>query len=339
MRILTGFCFILFLTGCAAHESVNGYHLTNTVPLPSAGGWDFVKVDDEARRVYIAHSTQVEVIDADSGKPIGVISNIKGAHGITIAFDTSHGFITNGKSDTVTVFDVKTLNVTGQIKAGKKPDAIAYDRHTHRIFVFNADGNSATVIDAKKLKSIGTIALGGAPEFAVPDKAGHIYVNLEDKSEMLQIDASTLKVMNRWSLAPCTEPSSLAIDRKNHRLFAGCSNHILTVVDATNGSIVSTLPIGEKVDATAFDPETYLIISSNGDGTMTVIHEDDADHYHIIQTVVTPKRSKTFGLDKKTHKLFVPSAMFGPTQAPSKDNPKGRPQILPGTFSVLIFEQ
>lgn len=338
MRIFTAVSLVLLLAACTGHEP-GAYHLTQTVPVSGDGGWDFVKVQDETRRVYIAHSTQIEVLDADSGKPVGVIRNIQGAHGIAIAADSGKGFITNGKSNSVTVFDVKTLAILGQIATEKKPDAILYDSSTKRVFAFNAGSGSATIIDARKARKIGTVTLGGAPEFAVSDKKGSVFVNLEDKSEMLKINARSLQVVKRWPLAPCAEPSSLAMDRESHRLFAGCSNHILTVVNAENGAVVTTLPIGEKVDATAFDPDTKLVISSNGDGTMTVIHEDSPDHYRVVQTITTPKRSKTSGLDKKTHKLFVPAAEFGAAPAPTAENPKPRPAVIPGSFKVLVFEK
>ncbi|MDE3015941.1 MAG: YncE family protein [Pseudomonadota bacterium] len=328
----------IMLAACSAQQP-QGYHLAKTMPVAGEGGWDFVSVDSSARRVYIAHSTKADVLDADSGDVIGEVMPIAGAHGVAVAPEAGYGFATNGKTDKVTVFDLKTLAAKSEIKTGKKPDGIIYDPATKRVFVFNGGSDSASVINAASAKEIGTIALKGKPEFAVADGHGHVYVNLEDKNEMLAIDSRHMKVMKRWPLASCEEPSSLAMDEHNQRLFAGCGNSKLAVVNAKDGHVITTLPIGEHVDATAFDPSTREIISAAADGTLTVIAQDDADHYHVAQTIKTPLRSKTFGLDEKTHRLFLPSAGFGPATAPSKDNPNGHPQVLPGTFNVLIFDR
>lgn len=330
---------MIFMLAACSSQQLQGYHLTKSVPVTGEGGWDYVSVDSAARRVYVTHSTRADVLDADSGEVVGDITPLAGAHGIAIAPDIGYGFATNGKADKVTVFDLRTLAVKAEIKTGKKPDSIVYDPATKRVFAFNGESNSATVINAVKMKKIGTIALKGAPEFAVADGKGHVFVNLEDKSEMLVIDSKGMKVANRWALAPCKEPASLAMDRQNQRLFSGCGNRLLAVVDAQNGHVITTLPIGAHTDATAFDPATHAIISAAADGTLTVIAQDDADHYRVVQTVTTPQHSKTFGLDEKTHRLFVPSADFGPAQAPSEDNPKGRPPVLPGTFNVLMFDR
>jgi YVTN family beta-propeller protein len=336
MRIALLLTTALMLAACAM-QPPQGYHLAKSIPVAGEGGWDLVSVDSSARKVYIAHNTKVDVLDADSGEVLGAVAPIDGAHGVAAVPEVGLGFATNGKSDKVTVFDLETLAVTGEIATGKKPDSIVYDPATKHVFAFNADSDNATVIDPAKARKIGAIALKGAPEFAVADGGGRIFLNLEDKHEMLAIDSRRMKVVKRWKLAPCTEPASLAMDRTNHRLFAGCNNNILAVVDAQSGHVITTLPVGKHVDATAFDAATHEIISTAADGTMTVIAQDDADHYHVTQTVKTPLRSKTFGLDENTHRLFVPSAAFGPAPAPSKDNPKSRPPVLPGTFNVLVF--
>lgn len=330
---------ILMLTASCSTQLTQGYHLTKSVPIAGEGGWDLVSVDSAARRVYVAHSTKVDVLDADNGEMIGTIGPIDGAHGVTVAPGTGHGFATNGKMDKVTVFNLKTLAVTGEIQTGKKPDAIIYDPATKHVFTFNNGGGSITVIDAAQARKIGTIPVGGAPEFAVADGQGHIFVNLEDTSELLAIDSKHQKVMKRWALAPCEGPTGLAMDSHNQRLLAGCGNKLLAVVNAKSGHVITTMPIGDHVDAVAFDPATREIISSAADGTLTVIAQDDADHYHVVQTVTTPLRSKTFALDEKTHRLFVPSATFGPAPVPSPDNPKGRPPVLPGTFKVLFLDR
>lgn len=329
---------ILMLAACSEQQP-QGYHLEKSVSVAGDDGWDLVSVDSAARWVYIAHSTKADVINADTGEVVGTIAPLAGAHGVAVAPGTGNGFATNGKANKVTVFDLKTLMAKGEIKTGEKPDGIIYDPATKHIFAFNNDGKSVTVIDAASAKKIGTIALKGAPEFAVADGHGHVFVNLEDTSEMLVIDSKHSKVAKRWALAPCKEPTGLAFDLHNQRLFAGCGNRVLAVVNAQNGHVITTLPIGEHVDAAAFDPSTHEITSSAADGTLTVIAQDDADHYHVAQTIKTPSRSKTFALDEKTHRLFVPSADFGPAPAPSKDNPKGRPPVLPGTFKVLFFDR
>lgn len=329
---------VLILTACSGEQS-QSYHLTKSVPVAGDEGWDLVSVDSAARRVYIAHSTKADVLDADTGEVVGAVAPLVGAHGVAVAPETGNGFATNGKENKVTVFDLKTLAVKGEIKTGEKPDGIIYDPATKRIFAFNNDGKSVTLIDAARAKKAGTIILKGAPEFAVADGHGRVFVNLEDTNEMLVIDSKHLKVVKRWALEPCKEPTGLAMDRHTQRLFAGCGNRMLAVVNAHNGHVITTLPIGEHVDAAAFDPSTHEITSSAADGTLTVIAQDDADHYHVAETIKTPSRSKTFGLDEKTHRLFVPSADFGPPPAPSKDNPKSRPSVLPGTFKVLFFDR
>jgi len=338
MRTLMGTSLALLLSACSV-PATTGYHCTDTIALTGDNGWDFLTVDKTARRVYISHGTEVEVLNADSGKLEGIIPNTPGVHGIAIASDLGRGFISNGKSDTVTIFDLKTRKELSQVKTGNKPDAILYDNTTHRVFVFNGKSNNATVIDAATGKVAGTITLGGKPEFAVSDNSGHVFVNLEDKNKLLKIDARKLKILKRWSLRPGEEPSSLAIDQENHRLFVGCGNKLLIVINADNGKVVSVMEIGSDVDATAFDPATKLIISSNGEGSLTVIHEDEPDKYHVVETVTTPKRSKTFALDTKTHRLFVPTAQFNPAPAPKELTPKPRPSIVPGSFAVMVFDK
>jgi len=338
MRTVILLGIMTILAACAMEQS-SSYHRVQSVPIAGEGGWDYVSVDSVARRVYVAHSTKVDVLDADSGEVVGVVAPLDGAHGVVMATGTGRGFASNGKANKVTVFDLKTLAITGTIATGNKPDAMLYDPATKRVFAFNGESGSATVIDAVRAKKIATMALKGQPEFAVADGRGHVFVNLEDKSETLAIDSRRLKVVKRWALAPCESPASLALDRTNHRLFVGCANHMLAVVNADNGEVITTLPVGEHVDATAFDASTHAVISSAADGTLTVIAQDDANHYHVAQTVTTPLRSKTFGLDEKTDRLFVPAADFGAAPPASADNPKGRPAVLPGTFTMQILEQ
>ena len=251
------------------------------------------------------------MLDVDSGAIVGKIENTLGVHGIAIAADLGRGFISDGQSNTVTIFDLKTLKTIAEVPTGKKPDAIIYDPATSRVFAFNGGSNSATVIEAKDGKVAGTIDLGGGPEFAAADGDGYVYNNLEDESLVLKINSRTLKVEQRWPTAPCASPSSMAIDRPNRRLFLGCRSKVMAVMNADTGQVVTTLPIGDHVDATAFDTETHMIFNSNGEGTVTVIHQDSPDKYSIVETVRTLPRAKTSALDPKTHQLFLSTAESG----------------------------
>jgi YVTN family beta-propeller protein len=322
---------LLALVTAVGAVSADGYKLTQTIPVPGDGGWDYCSVDAAGRRLYVSHSTQVDVIDIDSNKVAGTISDLKGVHGIAVASDLGRGFISNGKGDNVTVFDLKTLKPIGDpVATGKNPDAILYDPSSKRVFAFNGKDGTATVIDAAESKVLGTIDLGGKPEFAAADGAGAVFANLEDKSAIVKIDAQKMTVSERWPLAPGEEPSALAFDVKNHRLFAGCGNKMMVVIDAASGKVIDHQPIGDHVDAGAFDPETGLVYFSCGDGTVTVIHEDGPDKYSVAETVKTKPRSKTMTLDPKTHDIFLPSADFpaGGGRTPA-----------PGTFAVLRFSK
>jgi DNA-binding beta-propeller fold protein YncE len=295
----------------SALAAANSYHLLKTVVVAGAGGWDYLTVDDINRRLYISHETQVDVLDADSGTTVGKILNTPGVHGIAIAQELNRGFTTNGKSSSVTIFDLKTLATLGQIPTGKKPDAIVFDPATQRVFAMNGEGDSSTAIDAATGKVVGTIDLGGGPEFATADGVGNVYVNLEDNNQTLRIDSHKLTVKDRWGLAPCKAPSSMAIDRETHRLFIGCRSHVMAVVNSDTGKVVTTLPIGDHVDATAFDAGTSLIFNSTGEGVVYVFHEDSPDKYSALQQISTRPGSKTMALDPKTHKLFIPATGSG----------------------------
>jgi YVTN family beta-propeller protein len=299
----------LVLLGAAA--SLGGYTLLKKIPIPGQGSWDYLTVDEGARRLYVSHGTQVEVLDVDSGAIAGQIPNTLGVHGIAIAPELGRGFVSNGQSSSVTIFDLKTLKPLSEVPAGKKPDAIIYDAATSRVFAFNGGSNSVTVIEAKDGKVAGTIDLGGGPEFAAADGTGYVYDNLEDESLVLKINSRTLTVEQKWPTAPCQVPSSMGMDRPNRRLFVGCRSHVMAVMDADSGRVITTLPIGDHVDATAFDPETKLIFNSNGEGTITVIHQDNPDQYTVVETVKTLPRAKTMALDPKTHQLFLSTAESG----------------------------
>ena len=291
--------------------AADSYQITKKIPIPGQGSWDYLTVDEGARRLYVSHGTQVEVLDVDSGAIVGKIENTQGVHGIATAPDIGRGFVSNGQSSTVTIFDLKTLKTIAEVPTGKKPDAIIYDPATSRVFAFNGGGNSATVIEAADGKVAGAIDLGGGPEFAAADGKGYVYNNLEDESLVLKINSRTLKVEQRWPTAPCASPSSMAMDRANRRLFLGCRSKVMAVMDADTGKVITTLPIGDHVDATAFDVETKLIFNSNGEGTVTVIRQESPDKYSVVETVKTLPRAKTSALDPKTHRLFLSTAESG----------------------------
>jgi len=314
--ILTNLCKVMVvavLGGLLLAESApgSGYRVAKKIPIPGQGSWDYLTVDQSSRRLYVSHGTQVEVLDLDSRTVVGKIANTPGVHGIAIAPELGRGFVSNGQSSTVTIFDLKTLNTISEVPTGKKPDAIIYDPATSRVFAFNGSGDSATAIEAADGKVAGTVDLGGSPEFAVADGSGYVYDNLEDNNLVLKINARSLKVEQRWPTAPCASPSSMAIDRPNRRLFLGCRSKVMAVMNADTGQVITTLPIGDHVDATAFDPEMRLIFNSNGEGSITVIHQDDPDKYSIVETVKTLPRAKTMALDPKTHQLFLSTAEGG----------------------------
>ena len=331
------FAFVSSLAAASLAQPGGGLKVLQSVKIGGDGGWDYLTVDAAARRFYVTRGTRVMVLDADSLKPIGEIPKTEGVHGVALAPDLGRGFASNGRANTVTVFDLKTLKTLDEIKVtGENPDAILYDGATHRVFAFNGRSQSATVLDGATGKVLETIALGGKPEFATTDLAGHVYVNLEDKSQVVAIDARKLTVENTWALAPCEEPSGMAIDRAHKRLFIGCGNKLMAVVDAATGKVVTTVPIGEGVDANGFDPALALAYSSNGDGTLTVVHEDAPDKYTVIANVPTRPRARTMAVDEKTHRVFLATAEFGPPPSPTAEQPRPRPPMVPDTFTILV---
>ena len=302
---------LAFAPSAAPAASGGGYAIVKKIPIPGQGSWDYLTADEGARRLYVSHGTQVEVLDIDSGAIVGKIANTLGVHGIALAPELGRGFASDGQSSTVTIFDLKTLSTIAEVPTGKKPDAIIYDPSTSRAFAFNGGSSSATAIEAASGKVAGTVDLGGGPEFAVADGSGYVYDNLEDESQVVKINARSLKVEQRWPTAPCASPSSMAMDRPNRRLFVGCRSKVMAVMNADTGQVITTLPIGDHVDASAFDPETKLIFNSNGEGTITVIHQDSLDKYSVVQTVKTVPHAKTMALDAKTHQLFLSTAEAG----------------------------
>src|SRR3954468_8757626 len=318
-----------------------GYHVATTYKVGGEGGWDYLTADANARRLYISRGTHVIVLDLDSGKNVGDVPDTAGVHGIALAPELGRGFSSNGREGTVTIFDMKTLAPIGaKVKVGENPDAILFDPATKRVFTFNGRSRDSTAIAATDGKVLATIKLDGKPEFAVSDLKGEIFVNIEDKSEIEAIDPNKLEVIAKWPLAPCTEPSGLAMDRKNRRLFVGCDNKMMAVVDADSGKVLATPAIGEGVDATAFDDETGLAFASCGEvGVLTVVKEESPDKFSVAENVPTEKTARTMALDAKTHKVYVVSAKFGPRPAPTAANPRGYPPVLPATFVVTVFSK
>jgi DNA-binding beta-propeller fold protein YncE len=299
---------LLCCLAAVAAPAADGYSIVKKIPIPGQGSWDYLTVDEGARRLYVSHGTQVEVLDVDSGSIVGSIPKTPGVHGIAIAPEFGRGFVSNGKTSTVTIFDLKTLKPIADVPTGKKPDAIIFDPATSRVFAFNGESKSATVIEAATGKVAGTVDLGGGPEFATADGNGFVYDNLEDEGLVLKIDARKLTVEQRWPTAPCAAPSSMAIDRANRRLFVGCRSKVMAVVNADTGKVITTVPIGDHVDATVYDAETKMVFNSNGEGSVTVIRQDSPDTYSVVETVKTLPRAKTMALDPKTHQLFLSTA-------------------------------
>lgn len=321
----------------AATPTTSGYHLLKRIEVGGEGGWDYLTVDSAARRLYVSRSTRVMVFDADTGSSVGEIPDTPGVHGIAIADDLGRGFTSNGRDGSVTIFDLKTLNPLSKVKVGTNPDCILYDPETHRVFAFNRGSSNVTAIDAKTGEVAGLIALGGHPEFGVADGKGMVFVNLDDKSEVVAIDSKKLVARAHWSVAPGEDPSGMAIDRKHMRLFSVCGNKKMTVMDATSGKVLADLAIGGGTDAAGFDPETNLAFSSNGEGTLTVVHEDSADKYSVVENVPTQRGARTMALDPKTHKVYLATAQFGPPPAATPERPNPRPAMVPNTFVILVF--
>jgi hypothetical protein len=319
-------------SGAAGQTSgPSGYHVIKSVPVGGEGFWDYLTVDSEARRLYISHGTHVKVLDIDSYVIVGDIPDTQGVHGIALAPELGRGFTSNGRANTVTIFDLKTLKTIGTVNAGTNPDCIVYDGVSKRVFTMNGRSSDATAINAADGTVAGTLVLGGKPEFAAADGKGSIYVNIEDKSELVQFDAQKLTVLNRWPMAPCQEPSGLAMDLKNRRLFAGCHNQMMAVVDADTGKVVATPAIGQGVDANRFDPGTNYAFASNGEGTLTVVHEDSPDNFSVVENVPTKRSARTMALDQKTHNIFLAAADLEPPPPGER-----RPRMKPGSFVILV---
>jgi len=332
---LLSFLFISYLGIIVNAQDVKShYKIANRIHIDSNGGWDYTSVDEQLNRLYVSHGNMVQVVDLNTSKVIAIIPNTNGVHGIAMADEFEEGFISDGKDSSVTIFNLKTNATITKIQVtGQKPDAIVYDDVTKRVFTLNGKTNNATVIDAKTNTVLGTIALDGKPEFCVADGTGKLFVNIEDKSTIEEIDASTMKVLKQWSIKPGEGPSGLAIDKKKRRLFSVCDK-MMVVSDADKGSVVTTVTIGDGPDAAAFDPGLMRVYSSNSDGTMTVV-SDSADTYKVLENVSTQKRARTMALNTKTHHIYLPVADFMPLHPIKATQEKPKPTPKPGTFQVL----
>ena len=310
------------------------YHLIKAIPVGGDGGWDYLSVDETARRLYVSHATKVVVIDIEKNAVVGEITNTPGVHGLAIATDLGLGFASCGREDKAAIVDLKTLQIISKVDTGKNPDGMLYDPGQKEVYMFNGRGQSATVIDAKEGKVAATIPLGGKPEFAAVDaEAARVFNNLEDKSEVVVIDTKKHEVVNRWPIAPGEEASGMAFDAAHHRLFVGCHNKLMVMLDSTSGKIVGSVPIGDGVDANAFDPATQLAFASCGDGTVTIAHEDAPDKLTVVQTLKTERGARTMTIDPKTHRIYLGAAEY----EPSTDPAQRRPKMVAGSFKIMVY--
>jgi DNA-binding beta-propeller fold protein YncE len=328
---------VLCTTGAGAVRAQGAYTITHTYGVGGTGSWDYLVPDPAAHRVYIGRQDRVMVVDETTGKLVGEVTGIHGAHGTAIAERAGHGFATSGSDSSVVMFDLKTLAPLGRIHAAEDADAIIYDAASNRVFTFNGDAHSSTVIDPVAGKLVTNIDLGGKPEYGVSAGDGKVYANLTDDGEVVEIDARALKVTRRWSTAPCKNPVAMAIDVRHQRLFSGCRSGVLAVSDYHNGKVITTQPIGSGVDGAGFDPATGDAFASNADGTLTVIHEDTPDTYHVVETVKTMQGSRNMGLDPTTHAIFLAGATFEP--APAGGAARRRPPMVPDSFVLMVVER
>ena len=325
-------CFSLYLN---AQNDNPTYQVTPKIHLTGTGGWDYLTVDETSGRLYVSHGTLVHVVDLKTGQQVGTIEPTPGVHGIAIASDLNKGFITCGRNDSVVVFNLKTMKVNAGIAVtGKNPDALLYDKFSGRVFVYNGRSANITVIDAKTDKVAGTIALDGKPEYSVTDGKGNIYLNIEDKSLIVRINAKTLGVEQKWPIAPGEEPTGLALDNETHRLFSVCGNKTMVILNALDGKVITSLPIGEGCDGVMFDPVLKRAYSSNGEGTITVVQEGPGDTFKVAATLKTQASARTITIDQSTRKLYLPAAEYLPAAQPTADNPRPRRTMKADSFVI-----
>jgi DNA-binding beta-propeller fold protein YncE len=316
-------------------QATPAYRITKTFALGGDGSWDYVVPDPPNHRLFIARQNRVMVVDENSGALVGEVTGIQGAHGTAVVESAGHGFATSGRDQSVVMFDLKTFKTLGRIPAAEDADAIIYDAASARVFTFNGDAHSSTVIEPKAGTLVTNIPLGGKPEYGASAGDGKVYANLTDTSEVVEIDARAATVARRWSTAPCRQPVAMAIDTTHKRLFSGCRSGVMAVSDYQAGTVVATLPIGTGVDGSGYDPASGDAFASNADGTLTVIHQDSPDTYHVVENVQTAPFARNMGLDPTNHRLFVVAAKFGPAPAGGR----GRGPVLPGTFEVMVIER
>ncbi len=313
------------------------FHVEKTWTIGGDGGWDYLEADPAAHRLYVARGNRVQVVDTTSGKLIAEMGGMGGVHGVALNSNGKYGYISDGKAGMIRVFDRATLKVTASVPAEKNPDAIIFDPVTMRVFAFNGRSNSATVLDTRTNRVLRTIALPGKPEFAQPDGTGNVYVNIEDKNQVVRIDAKKMTTTATWPIAPCDSPSGLDIDTANHRVFSVCDNKVMIVLNDRNGHVVATPAIGNGPDSTRYDAQRKLVFSPNGeDGTMTVVRQNSPDSYTSVETVTTQKGARTMALNRTTGTIYLATAKFGPAPAATAANPHPRPAILPNTFVILV---
>jgi YVTN family beta-propeller protein len=327
-------CTCVIVTAPAAAQSAPTYSVVRSMVIGGDGGWDYVYADSAARRLYVARATRFMVVDLDSGKVVGEIPDTPGAHGVALVPDLGIGFTTNGRENTSSVFDLKTLKVSEKIKTGEGPDSIVYDSASGHVFIMDGHGKAASVIDPKTRKVVATIPLSGKPEAPVADGKGRVYVNIEDKSLIAVIDSSANKVIAEWPMAGCDEPSGLDMDRQEGHIFAACGNKQMAIVDAKTGKLIATVPTGDGSDGLAFDPGAKLAVTSNGEGNMSFVGERDGK-YALVENVPTKKGARTITFDASTGQMLTVTADLGPAPKPSPENPRGRPQPLPNSFVVI----
>ena len=314
------------------------YQLIKKTVIGGEGGWDYLSVDSENRRIYVSHSTKVEVLNADTHEKVGEIPDLKGVHGVIAVPKIGRGITTNGRSNTATIFDLKTLKPIVELPTGKNPDALLYDEFSKRVFIFNHSDVTTTVIDIEAGKVVGTVDVGGtALEAGASDEKGTIFVNLEDIHEIVSFDAKTLAIKSRWKIAPGEEPTGLALDTKTKRLFSVCHNGWMMVVDSEKGNVVAQVPIGKRVDGVVFNPKTKRAFSSNGEGTLSVVEEVSANEFKLVETIKTEVGARTIAMDTKTGHVFVITAQYGETPAATAEVPNPRPKVVPGTFMILEY--
>ncbi len=333
--IALGILGVAFVPGCRADGP---YHFLKEIAVGGEGGWDTLSIDETAHRLYVSHASKVVVIDLDKGEVVGEITDTPGVHGFAPVSEFQLGFSSNGQESKASMVDLKTLKTLSKVDTGENPDVILYDPGQQEVYAFNGRGHSATVIEAKTGKVIATIALPGKPEFAAADpKAGRVYCNIEDKSNVVAIDTKAHQVVSTWSIAPGEEASGMAIDLAHHRLFLGCGNKLMVMMDSATGKVVGTVPSGDRVDGNAFDPGTQFAFSSNGDGTVTIAHEDSPDKLTVVQILATERGARTMALDPRTHRIYLPSAKYEAQPPPAAGASRQRPKIIPGSFKVLVY--